>query len=432
MKLICKVDENEDFSIDNVKVINLNNHSDINYTFLKKPKEKEEYFYSNFYSDEGLDLLTLSLFVFAADRRVLRTYFEDSWTRHIELFIPVLAYEKWILLKEKVENMLSFLSGDCWTVNFRKRNYSKEENAAMVRFNKSKKIKKSYNTVTMFSGGLDSFIGSINLLEEQDNLNLLFVSHYGGGKGTKEYQDLLKEKFCENYKVCEGQFCQNYAAINNANENSTRTRSFMFFSHAIAYASCMKGKTQLIIPENGLISLNIPLTFTRLGSSSTRTTHPHYMKMFRDLVKELGINTEIVNPYQFKTKGEMILECRNKKFLEENLGHTMSCSHPDNGRYIGIKEAMHCGNCLPCTIRKASIKKSGLNDSSKYLDKNYSSGKPIVKKNLNVYRLALANYDPKKGFLNIQKSGPIENNINDYASLYNRGMEELKSYLEDL
>ena len=79
----------------------------------------------------------------------------------------------------------------------------------------------------------------------------------------------------------------------------------------------MGKEIELIIPENGLISLNIPLAYTRTGTSSTRTTHPHYMKMLQDLIAELGIQVKIKNPFQFKTKGEMILECKDRGFLQE-------------------------------------------------------------------------------------------------------------------
>jgi len=34
----------------------------------------------------------------------------------------------------------------------------------------------------------------------------------------------------------------------------------------------------LRVPENGLIALNVPLDPLRLGSNSTRTTHPYYMQ----------------------------------------------------------------------------------------------------------------------------------------------------------
>ena len=54
----------------------------------------------------------------------------------------------------------------------------------------------------------------------------------------------------------------------------------------------MGKEIELIIPENGLISLNIPLAYTRTGTSSTRTTHPHYMKMLQELIAELGLQVK--------------------------------------------------------------------------------------------------------------------------------------------
>lgn len=208
----------------------------------------------------------------------------------------------------------------------------------------------------MFSGGLDSFVGAIDLLETEKK-KTLFISHYGGGKGTKEYQDILKEKFVIEYGLNAQDFHQYYAKVVSGVEDTTRTRSFMFFSHAIAVASCFHKHIDLIIPENGFISLNIPSTFSRIGTSSTRTTHPYYMEMFQELLKILELPVLLYNPYQFKTKGEMLKECKNQSFMIENIENTMSCSHPDNGRMLGETQARHCGYCLPCVIRQAAMKK---------------------------------------------------------------------------
>jgi 7-cyano-7-deazaguanine synthase in queuosine biosynthesis len=426
MILVCKVEAKEDYHIDNAKEININDNDNITYTFWNNVKPLPK-----FYSDEGIDLLYLSLFVFGADRTILREETPDSWSRVIELFIPVLAYDKWILEKDKTEKMLNFLSGDTWILHFRQRERSCKENMAFDKYEKLKVDKKNYDTLCMFSGGLDSGIGAIDLLESGDHSNVLFISHYGGGKGTKKYQDTLKDNLVEEYGIDQGQFYQNYAAVIHGEEDTTRTRSFMFFSHAIAYATAMADKVILVIPENGLISLNIPLTHTRLGTSSTRTTHPFYMKMFQEVLIDLGINVTIVNPYQFKTKGEMVLECKNREFLQRNIENTMSCSHPDVGRHRGESETCHCGYCLPCTIRKAAVKKGELADTSVYYDKSYNSG-PTAQYNLNAYRLALLNFNTKTAFLKIQCSGPIEYNIGDFAELYIRGMQEVAAYLEEV
>lgn len=77
----------------------------------------------------------------------------------------------------------------------------------------------------MFSGGLDSCIGAIDLLSLQENKKeILFVSHYGGGKGTKEYQDALKKEFIRSYGVREGQMIQNHASVMDGEEDTTRSR----------------------------------------------------------------------------------------------------------------------------------------------------------------------------------------------------------------
>ena len=295
---------------------------------------------------------------------------------------------------------------------------------------KSKKHIKDYDQLCMFSGGLDSFIGAIDLLEKKVG-KTLFISHYGGGKGTKEFQDALKNSFIEQYLLEERDFHQYYATVIAGVEDTTRTRSFMFFSHALAVASCFQKPIRLIIPENGFISLNIPSTFSRIGTSSTRTTHPYYMTLFQKLLSIIELPVTLVNPYQFKTKGEMLLECRNPSFMRENLENTMSCSHPDIGRMQKEKKARHCGYCLPCVIRQAAIMRAEVIDKSSYRDNKFVNV-DAAKTCLNSYRLGLREYNPKYAFLKIQSSGPINDNILEYTALYKRGMQEMKEYLEAL
>lgn len=424
MILVCKVEQDDEFTVANSEELNINKNSDFTYTFWNDLRSLP-----NFYSQEGLDLLYLSFFVFAADRKFARQNSNDSWSRNIELYIPVLSLSKWKDLKDKAEKMLSFLSGDRWVLHFRERILTTKETKISEKMKKSEQKKDDFAVLCMFSGGLDSFIGAIDLLEEA-NKPILFISHYGGGKGTKEYQDVLKDKLVDNYSINERNFYQNYAAVKNGKENTTRTRSFMFFAHAITFASAMEKEVTLVIPENGLISLNIPLTFTRLGTSSTRTTHPYYIRLLQELVLSLGIKVQIKNPYQFKTKGEMILECKNRIFLQENIINTMSCSHPDVGRHRGESETCHCGYCFPCIIRKAAILRGNMEDSSRYFDEHFVSG-PTAKRNLNTYGLSITKFNPAHAFLRIQCSGPIQDNIEQYTELYVRGMGELSKYLEE-
>jgi len=426
MIINIKVTNEDEFVPNNQDIaVNFADDSSFSFTFWNNKNKTLEW-----YSSQAIDLLYISLAVFAADRLVPRSDAVDGWSRTIDLYIPVLEISKWVLNCELLEKMVGFLSGDYWKFHFRKREFTSREIKHKSKIEKSKKTAKTYDRVCMFSGGLDSFVGITDILENGAKNNL-FISLYGGGKGTKEYQGLLKEKFIEKYKLEARDFHQYYAKVVSGIEDTTRTRSFMFFAHAITVASSLGKPVDLIIPENGLISLNIPSTSSRLGSSSTRTTHPYYLKLFQELINNLEIPVTLKNPYQFYTKGEMLINCKNKEFLENNLSNTMSCSHPDNGRMLGEKHARHCGYCLPCVIRQAAIKKSHLQDDSSYRDSGFVSGE-TAKMSLNSYKLGIEKFNRKYAFMTIQKSGPITENIDRFMQLYIRGMDEVREYLEGI
>ncbi|MBU7595877.1 Qat anti-phage system QueC-like protein QatC [Metabacillus halosaccharovorans] len=422
--IVCKLEAEDSFSIEEDFIeYNINDNKSFTYTFWRKQLES----LPSFFTETSLDLLYISLFVYGADRIILRDLADDCWSRNIKLYLPVIAFDKWYKNKGVLENILNFLSGDTWELEFRERGLTKIEKKFKEKMEEKNLRDLKVDKICMFSGGLDSFIGSLDILAEESKENeTLFVSHYGGGKGVKEFQDLLKAKLIEKYSIKESNFLSFYASAKNGIEDTTRTRSFMFFAHAISIASTFDSDITLIIPENGLISLNIPLTNSRLGSSSTRTTHPHYLDLLQSLLKAINIKVVIKNPYQFKTKGEMVKECKEISFLEENIVNTMSCSHPDQGRMNGETEPLHCGNCLPCIIRRAAIKASNLVDKTRYRDENG----PTATSNYLSYLIGLRKFERKFSFLTIQTSGPITKNIKEFSELYLRGMEELNSFLE--
>ena len=363
------------------------------------------------------------------DRKVLRNKQNDNWSRTFELNIPVWDVGFWNSQKDLLHDMVSFLSGDSWQFTFRKKEILDEND-----YYKSSKYKKaeakSYDTVCMLSGGLDSYIGAIDLLEKRKN-KILFVSHYGGGKGTKEYQDMVFESLKKEYLLEDRDYIQFYATCKNGMEDTTRTRSFMFFSHAIALASAFNNDTEMYIPENGFISLNIPLTGARFGSSSTRTTHPYYMKMLRSLIKNMKLKISILNPYQIKTKGEMVSECKNLSLLKANYIRTMSCSHPDVGRYEKESEPMHCGSCIPCIIRRAAIFKGLGIDETKFRD-NKLNKTETAKLNKSAFLQKLRGFNENSAIFEIQKSGTIEENLDKISEMYCRGMVEIEKFLKEV
>ncbi|BAD66618.1 conserved hypothetical protein [Shouchella clausii KSM-K16] len=427
VRIICKINEDDSFKVDEKYIeYNINHNNRFTYTFWNKQLD----LLPNFFTKTALDIFYISLFVFGADRIISRNSTDDSWTRNIKLYIPVLDKKAWLENKSLLEEMLSFLSGDSWEIEFRRRELNEREIKFKDSIEDKNNIGIDFKKVCMFSGGLDSFIGAIELLDDTSENDTLFVSHYGGGKGIKEYQDILREELISKYQLTESNFYSFYASAKNGVEDTTRTRSFMFFSHAVVLASSVDRPVNLVIPENGLISLNIPLTNSRLGSSSTRTTHPFYLSLFQKLLDNLKIMVKILNPYQFKTKGEMIRECSSIEFLQKNITNTMSCSHPDWGRWAGESEVCHCGYCLPCVIRRSAIKNAGIQDETIYRDFDFTS-LDVAKMNYSSYMLGVRKFDSKLAFLDIQKAGPLNQDLDRFTDLYIRGMSELIALLED-
>ena len=65
-------------------------------------------------------------------------------------------------------------------------------------------------------------------------------------------------------------------------EPSQRARSILFIALGLLIANSYNPECKLIIPENGFISLNVPLTKTRLGTFSTKL---HILNTFIFLIQ---------------------------------------------------------------------------------------------------------------------------------------------------
>lgn len=390
-------------------------------------RRQNKYIFSQI-SSPILDLLYISCFVYLADCASPRSQTITNWERNIRVDIPVLNVDLMDSIKPYLIDALNFLSGDYWEINFRSRDFEEIEKYQRAKISQLK-ITEQFDCVSMLSGGLDSCIAAIDLLEE--NKKTLFVGCHGRGASVKPYQTKIFTLLKNKYNISQNQFKQ-FSLERKANgqigELTTRSRSFHFFMHGIAMADVYNVK-QLIIPENGVISLNVPLTWSRIGSSSTRTTHPHYMALLNTILQKLESPIRLINPYQFKTKGEMMSECKNKDLLSNVASLTMSCSHPSD-RYSGegcIKDS-HCGYCVPCTIRRAAFKKSNIIDNSIYRDPESD----VARQNFRSFEIGILS---KKsiGTFDILKSGPIPDiaNYSEYLNLYTRGIKEIKDYLSN-
>jgi 7-cyano-7-deazaguanine synthase in queuosine biosynthesis len=393
-------------------------------------------------SETAVDHALLGAVVTAADTRISRTLdAQDAWTREIDVHLPVQNPELWERLAPLIVKTLNFLTGDLWGVHFRPRVVSVPElSPAPTRARTAVP-----SVVCLFSGGLDSFIGAIDLLAAGSTP--ILVSHYWDGTTSARQTycaKALKDRFpAAAIHHIRARVVFPSGTIDTATvEDTLRARSFLFFALAVLAADGIGGEMVVQVPENGLISLNVPLDPLRLGALSTRTTHPFYMARFGELLHQLGLTAGLVNPYAFMTKGQMAKNCADPVFLKREAQHTMSCSSPASRRWDRDptqRDPKHCGRCVPCLIRRAAIMEAWGADDTPYrisdlraqvLDTNKAEGEHVRS-----FQVALArlNKKPGRARFDIHRPGPLTDHPerqDDYEAVYVAGLREVGRLLD--
>lgn len=396
------------------------------------------YSYKIFPSEIGFDIVTLATMVYLADTRIARLiHGQDSWTREISIQLPVSNVDLWDKQITTVRRMLKFLTGDLWDIEFVKRNWQFETNES------TEEKSGLYKRASLFSGGMDSLISTINLMEKHEN-SLLF-GHAGEGL-TRFAQTNILSVLDDKYPEIKHDFIDLWMSFpdnfipEGGNDSNTRSRSFLFIGFAIFSITGTKNIKKLMIPENGLIALNVPLEVTRIGSFSTRTTHPFYLSFWNKMLSDLGLEISVYNPYWNKTKGEMADECLNKDVLFETMGLSFSCSSPGKARWKGLSPR-HCGYCVPCLIRRAAMHKAFGRDCTVYTEESVrrvkNSSTSSIGVQLRSFQYAIEHIKKYPGIerISIHKSGPLPQNdeyLLELASTYKRGLIEVDTFIKDM
>jgi len=386
----------------------------------------------------AIDLFLIAMSVYASDTRISRKqYAQDGWTREIDLYLPISNVKLWEQNKQLLSNVLQFLTGDKWNFVFRLRPSEFESLAHKVEPNLFTEI----TNISLLSGGLDSFIGAIDSLSRGEIP--LFISHHNDAITSSAQNDciqVLKERFGDDsFYTVKSHVGFPKELFSGGFEDTTRSRSFLFYALAILTASALSGQTKIVVPENGVIALNVPLDTLRLGALSTRTAHPYFIARLNQLLMNINIDAKIENPYRHMTKGEMIEKCCEPQFLENHISLTMSCSDPKKGRWSG-ESPQHCGYCLPCLIRRASIIKGFGHDETQYgmpIDDTIINSKNVKGIQIRSFQIACEKIrnNPNLAKTLIYKPGPLNDTpdeISLYEDLYRRGMDEVYNLIKDI
>ena len=393
-------------------------------------------------TDVGLDFLRIGAMVFIADKTVLRDDTADGWTREIAATVPVSDVDRWQQVGLVLERALSFLSGDQWSFFFqglhpytvqapRRRTHPRELTVALDQV----------THVCLFSGGMDSLAGAVELLESDGCP--AFIGHYESGLPST-FQTGLVNQLQQHYGEDRCDLRQLYLRPKHASdrqrqplpgdrERTTRSRSFLFLASAVALAEAIALDLPIMMPENGYIGINVPLSRSRAGSLSTRTTHPRFVAYMQEILDTLGLRHEIQNPFRLMTKGEILVNAANQQLLRRLVPDSVSCSHPEAARWGG-EEQGNCGACYPCLIRRAAVHAAGWSTGHIRYDALDPSDQAML---LDVGRQTGASVRAVLGHLRqpidpfaVLRNGSIPNGeAAAFQALYERGRAELETWL---
>ena len=378
------------------------------------------------------ELLRLAAGAYCADKLALRRLTPDRWTRELLLDVPVSNPTQWQTVSTVLTEALDFLTGDRWSLGFRE--------AAPIQGSRRLANEGNVDAVCLFSGGLDSLCGAIDLLEEGNRLCL--VGHYEGGL-IPGVQERLAAELAEHYGADRVELRQLFLRpapssadqarpLPRRRERSTRGRSLLFIAAGLAVADALGPTTPLYVPENGFIGINVPLSRARSGSLSTRTTHPWFVRCLGEAIRTLGIANQLRNPYRLQSKGTMLTGSRNRRLLNRLAPLSVSCAHPEASRWHRRRQG-NCGYCYPCLIRRSAMHTARWDGGDAYtwdvledtrvLERNRRIGADL--------RAILAAISREWSARDVLRNGPVpDGEAPAFADVVHRGHAELRNWLE--
>lgn len=375
------------------------------------------------------DAFLLAVCAFLADRTTRRP---KGWQRNLQIQVPVADVPAWQSVRSDIEQTLSFLTSDEWSVAFVDGPSHGTEDSPPPEVNDDPEV----NLVCLFSGGSDSMCGAIKAMEEGQRITL--VSHWdwtGHAQIQCQLAGELREFFGASVPHVQVHLGRKSTQINGSrftDEPTRRSRSLLFITLGLAVAS-IGTPLPMWIAENGFASLNLPLAPERRASLSTRTTHPVFLDGLRTTLQQTGAHSEFSNPFATATKGEMFTEVASligKEKAADLLSKTHSCVHVRWAGSFGRPPSTHCGVCFGCRVRRAGFVASGLEDRTTYLtgdlsgkDKQRFLAMPGVRSEVETARYAMQRDIGPADILALEL--PSSQDVENALDLVRRGFAEL-------
>lgn len=301
------------------------------------------------------DLIEIAATVYVADQLAQRTgrktaEYGDLWYRTMRIECAVREPDFWSQdrITECLVQTLGFVSGDNIEFGF-SRNPSPTPAGDYLAFRLTDPNPEGIQHATLFSGGLDSLAGAVHQVFEQQQ-RVALVSHKPVGHVAG-----LQRSLIENLSALAKDRAPTPLPISvwahkrglEEKDPTQRTRSFLYVALGSVVARIF-GLTEVGFFENGVVSINLPLTGHEFGGRATRTTHPQTLALYRQLLSGVfEIDFGIRNDFLWHSKQD-IVEVIERAGLGSLISKTVSCMHTRET----TRSSPHCGLCSQCLSRR--------------------------------------------------------------------------------
>jgi 7-cyano-7-deazaguanine synthase in queuosine biosynthesis len=296
------------------------------------------------------DLVQIASYIYGGDQFISRggpaDVYGHKWQRHLHYVIPVSDPSFWGRpeIYEPLIETLNFLTGDIYNFTF----VLAIPELRQLTFNSPEMCISSdgADSIVLFSGGSDSLCALIEQVVDNGRKPIL-VSHRSAPFLNSRQKNLTK---ILRSRIQSWSFPHISVWVHlqdeEAKEYTQRSRSFLYASLAtvVAYQT---GINNIILSDNGIVSLNIRKNGQLIGTYASRTTHPKFLYSFQKLIQVIfQKDITIKNTLAFRTRAET-LDILKKHSCSDLLQETVSCAHSRQPN-----ATPHCGVCSQCVDRR--------------------------------------------------------------------------------
>jgi 7-cyano-7-deazaguanine synthase in queuosine biosynthesis len=293
------------------------------------------------------DALLVAAAVEFADRTRRRPSL--SWQRHFQLMIPVHEPKRWKneAVSDALHDLLNFLTGDRWQIEFTKRKKSLTA-PTQQQFN----LPSGSTAVIPFSDGMDSRCVA-GILDRTMGDRLIRVRL---GSKAKDGEALSRQRqpFTSVPYSVQG---DKHSFV----ESTARSRGFKFALISGLAAYLIKAE-RVIVPESGQGALG-PVLITVGQSYDDYRSHPLFterMENFLEALLQHKIRFDFTQLWQ--TKAETLKEFANGCKDGPSWSTTWSCWQQT--RQVSVdRKKRQCGICAACLLRRMSVHAAGLTEA---------------------------------------------------------------------